>query len=250
MRIPLGIIALLVCLLAVPVQASAKFHYTHTVSATGSIVDNWTVADPEDCASQGAGNVSVSYESKGRIRIRPLIDKFAGRPHSKKPGSWVLAVPGGGGITHLGRKPATGTSTHTDNTVQNPQDSMTTSPCLPADKSACGTTAVKKGSFSITSLDMKTIAVAFDGEPPLSFNNGCLNGALESWQFPQSVVGGSKIYGEVILKMPSMSALRHKHSVTISGSVHQTSAGPRSENGPVMLTDDVTRTVSVTFTKL
>src|SRR3954452_18785169 len=108
MRAALALMAISCCILALPVQASAKFHYTHSVTVTGSIVDNWTISNPDTCASVGAGTVSVDFQTKGSTRIRPLIDRVAGRPHSRKAGSWVLAVPEGGGITHMGTRKATG----------------------------------------------------------------------------------------------------------------------------------------------
>lgn len=107
---------------------------------------------------------------------------------------------------------------------------------------------------TVTGYDRRSILLELVTRPGLRFNppqdpaatRPCRIGSLESWSQPTSVVGGVPRYGDLLAKMPKQSMLAHARVVTVTGTTHRVSTMVSFET----ITDDVTRTVTVTFTKL
>ena len=245
-----ALIAVLAALM-LPSQASSKFRYTHRVDISAELTDTWSVTDPASCGSNGDGSLKVTLTSNGVTRIRPFISKFGGRPRSRKAGVWVLGVPGGGGVTHMRSRKATGTITTADNTVTGPNTEYPGEPCYQPDKSDCKTKALKRALVGASGWDLKNLYADFYAGGG-SFRNltSCRVGVLGSWTYPYNVAGGINRYSDLLLKMPSARALKTKPVVTITATDHKTSTGKPSENSTESITDNVTRTMTVTFTKL
>lgn len=245
-------VLLLVALASIvgPVEASA-FPYTHRIEISGGIVDNWTTSDPASCGSNGDGSLKVSFTTKASTKIRPYVSKFGARPRSKKLGVWTLGVPGGGFATHMGYRNANATITTVDNTVQGPNTLDPTQPCPPPEKDGCGARPLVGTKVLASGWDRRYLysALAFKGD---SFRNttSCRVAGLDSWTFPHAVAGGVNRFSDLLLKMPSAKTLRSKRVTVISASDHHTSSSRRSENGTETFTDDVTRSMTLTITKL
>lgn len=236
--------------LVVPIEASA-FKYTHRVVISGEITDNWTTNDPASCGLNGSGSLTVSFTTKASTRIRPFISKFGGRPRSKKFGVWVLGVPGGGGVTHMGWRKADATIATVDNTVSGPNTDDPTQACPPPDKSGCGAKPMKGALVSASGWDRRYLYSGFSF-PGSSFEYAttCRIAGLHSWTFPHDVAGGVNKYSDLLLRMPSPRSLKRQRTVAVSASDHTVSSSKRSENGTEVFNDDVLRKMTVTFTKL
>ena len=242
----LALILSLAVLIGIPAEASA-FKYTHKITATGTLTDNWTISDSEDCGPVGSGSVSLEFSTIGTKRIRPLIDKVAARRNSKKAGSWVLAVPGGSGFTHMGTLKGKGTITTVDNSVYRP---LTEFPCGTPDKSKCGTHDLK--SFvKISGYDLKNIYGNVNvGSGDFRHISDCQHGALADWSSPPGMKLGVDTEGDMLFKMPSLSAFKNKKTITLTQSDHKFKSSPAGPLDHVSFTDDVTRKITVTITKL
>jgi hypothetical protein len=243
----LALIISLAVLVGVPAEASA-FKYTHKITATGTLTDNWTISDSEDCGPVGSGSVSLDFSTIGTKRIRPLIDKVAARRNSKKAGSWVLAVPGGGGFTHMGSLKGKGTITTVDNSIYRP---LTDLPCGTPDKSKCGTHNLKDVFVTISGYDLKnTYGNVNVGGGDFRYISDCQHGALTNWSSPPGMKLGVDDYGDMLFKMPSVSAFKSKKTITLTQSDHKFKSFPAGPLDHVSFTDDVTRKITVTITKL
>ncbi|MGZ4319191.1 MAG: hypothetical protein ACXVRD_07695 [Gaiellaceae bacterium] len=217
---------------------SKRFHYTHLVSITGQLVDHWTINDSGYCGLVGDGTVTVDYKTTKPALARPFVDPYAGLH-----GSWVLGVPAGGGVGHMPPKPATGTITRVDNTTKTlPPDGDCGGP---PDKSGCGTVALVKPLSVAQGYDLHRLWVDL-GSEEFQYSHGkevaCHIGELDLFSSPPSLAGGTR-KGELLLKMPRASVLRRR-LVKVKGSSHKHSA---YTSGDVTYTEDVTRTVTVTF---
>src|SRR5213080_351030 len=220
---------------------SKRFHYTHRVTVTGHLVDHWTINDPGRCGLVGDGTVTVDYQTTKPSLARPYIDPYAGLH-----GTWVIGVPVGGGIGHMPPKPAAGTITRVDNTTETPPP---TGDCGdPPDKSGCGTVALVKPLSIAEGYDIHRLLADLGGEE-FGYSHGhevaCHIGELSNFSSPPSLAGGSR-KGELFLKMPPARALRRR-LVKVTGASHKHSS---YTEGAVTLTEDVTRTVTVTFKHL
>jgi hypothetical protein len=223
---------------------SKRFHYTHLVSVTGHLVDHWTINDTGYCGLVGDGTVTVDYRTTKPALATPIIDPYAGSDNPKSRGSWVLAVPTGGGIGHMPAKPATGTIARVDNTT--PTLPPTGGDCGgPPDKSGCGTLALVKPRSLVQGYDTHRLLVDLSTEE-FQYQHGvevaCHVGQLGGFSSPPSLAGGNR-RGEFLLAMPKPRALRRR-LLKVTGTTHKHSAG--SEGG-VSWSEDVTRTVTVTF---
>lgn len=250
MRWYLALLIAVVGLTIVPVEASA-FRYTHRVEISGEITDKWTTTDPASCGANGSGSLKFSFSTRTFKRIRPFISKYGGRPRSSKYGVWTLGVPGGGGVTHMGWRNADATITTVDDTTPGPNTEDPPEPCPPADKTDCGTKSLTGVKTRVAGWDKRYVysALSFPGG---SFSNvtGCRTAGLQSWTFPHAVAGGINVYSDLLVKMPSARKLRKQRTVVIRADDHKVSSSKRSENGTETFTDDVTRKITVTFTKL
>jgi hypothetical protein len=223
---------------------SKRFPYTHLVSATGHVVDHWTINDSGYCGLVGDGTVTVDFHTTKPALARPLIDPYAGSDNPKSRGSWVLAVPTGGGIGHMRSQPATGTITRVDNTTKTLPP--TGGDCGgPDDKSGCGARTLVKPMSTVLGYDTHRL-LADLGTEEFGYSRGhevaCHVGELSLFSSPPSVAGGSR-RGELFVNMVPARVLR-RHLVKVTGSSHKHSS---FNEGGVIVTDDVTRTVTVTF---
>jgi hypothetical protein len=239
--------AALFVLAAAPAQAW-KFHYSHRFVATGHLVDHWTIDDPRDCGAVGEGTLTVDFTSVKPSKALVVIDATHNGEPNNTLGSWTLLAPGDafGHITDIRSKPATGTIDLVDNTVPRPP-SYGGDCGLGIDKSGCGTHPLRKRSLvTVSGYNRKLILGNLDGT---FFNEygECGLGSLDGFSSPPAVPGGNKI-GELLIKMPKPSKLRTHKVVTVSATTHKQSSF--GDPGSATVTDDVTRTFSVTFTRL
>jgi hypothetical protein len=215
--------------------AVAKFHYTHRFAATGQLVDHWTMDDPEDCGPVGDGTVTVDFRSAKPVKTRPVIDPT----HSGEGGglgSWALLAPVDpfGHVGSVPPKPAVGTVTLVDNTV--PRPSYDGSDCG-IDTSGCGSHPLHADArVVVAGYNRRFIYV--DLYEQFNHFGPCHIGLVEGFDQPPRSAGGT-----LRLRMPSPSKLRTRKVVTVTGTSHRSSSYGST-------TSDVTRTVTVTFTRL
>lgn len=249
MRLLLAGAGAVIALLVGAAVADAKFHATHSVTVSGSLVDDWTIDEPDDCGNVGGGSVTVGFAFKKPIEVDAHVDRYAGSEVNGDIGRWVFVRPQGPfhQITDIHGQASTTTITRVDNTVKR-QRPPGEAPCEPSDKSGCGATQAKGGLTYLGGYDKKRVmvdlgVVAFStrGAPE------CLIGQLDMFSSPPALAGGTS-KGELVFKMPAASKLRRKKVVTVTGTSHKrTSYGSA---GGTVTTDDVTRTVTVTFKRL
>jgi hypothetical protein len=250
-------IALLAALaLLVPAApAQAKYHPTHRVSVSGQFVNHWTIDDPDDCGPVGGGTVTVDFKSRTPNRAQVGVVRTHGSETNDGKGSWALLGIGdaAGHITDIHPKPARATITRTDETQPRPRpfvdvdhDGLAdSSPCDPPDRTGCGAAPLKKPLVYVVGYDSKRIRV--DLPAPQWPELPCRQGSLDLFSSPPALAGGNA-RGELLLTMPRPSKLRRRKVVKVSGSSHKATRG--GDPGSTQYTDDVTRTVTVTFTRL
>lgn len=236
------LILLAALILVVPAEASA-FKYTHRITATATLTDHWTTKDARECGMVGDGTFTVQMETTASTRIKPLINKVGSRPVGKGSGLWVLGVPAGGGVTHMGPRKAKGTIMLVDNTVPNGPD------CELIPRKDCGTFSAKGSQISVGGYDLRHLyANAYITSQHLNNTGDCLHGALGSWGRDTSVTGGDNKLGDMLFTMPSLKKFKKKKSLTLTKTDHKTSSTKYSES--ISFTDDVTRTITVKIEKL
>jgi hypothetical protein len=239
-------LAVAILLLTAAAADAGKFKYSHRFVATGHLVDHWTIDDPGYCGAVGDGTVTVDFSSAKPSKALVVIDPTHNGEPNNTLGSWTLLAPGDafGHITDIRAKAATGTVDRVDNTA----------PRLPADggdcgggidKSDCGTKPLKGARVEVSGYNRKLIKGDLLGgfAPP---RLACGVGSLDGFSSPPSLAGGNRI-GELLITMPKPSKLRRK-VVTVTRTTHKkTTTG---DPGSAIYTDDVTRTFTVTFTRL
>jgi hypothetical protein len=244
MRSALLIVLCVVLPVVVPAEASA-FHYTHRVTATATLTDNWTIDELRECGALGSGSVSITLKTVTYTKIRPLVDKVGARPIGNKLGLWVLAIPGGGGYAHMRTRKATGTITTVDNTVLKP---AWYGDCGPPNTSKCGTYPLK-GYINIGGFDPTHIyGKASVGD--FRYHSDCQHGALSDFSSPTVTAPGVGAERFLIFKMPSKSSLRKHKKTTLTESDHRATTFTTTDTNGTNFTDDVTRSMTVTFEKL
>ena len=242
MRITALAFALL--LLSASAADAGKFHYSHRFVATGHFVDHWTIDDPRYCGSVGDGTLTVDFTSAKPGKALVVIDQTHNGEPNNTLGSWALLGPGDafGHITDIRAKPATGTIDRVDNTTPRlPGDG---SDCGENGKSGCGTQPLKGALVEVSGYNRKLIKgdLFADGFGDVE----CRIGSVDGFSSPPSLAGGNRI-GELLIKMPKPSKLRRK-VVTVTATTHKTTTF--GDPGSATVTDDVTRTFTVTFTRL
>jgi hypothetical protein len=216
-------------------QAAARFNWTHRVTISGRLTDHWTVSTPGVCGTTGDGSVTLDFHNKSSIHT--LVTRERG---TRK---WLLVGLYGSfhQTTFLPPQPAAGSLTTVDNTAHaNPRPGDT---CLPDDKSGCGMAELRKPRVSLGGHDAGRLR--FDVFSDSFAKSGCQIGQVDRF-------GDVDFFGhktpELLVKMPSPRSFFRRRVVTLSGTSHDRrsfQADPESE----LRTDDVTRTVTVTFTK-
>jgi hypothetical protein len=253
MRIALGA-ALVLLLSAAPAEA-ARYRPDHRVTLDAHFVDHWTIDDPGDCGPVGSGTVTVDVKSRTANRAQVVISRFHASETNDGKGSWTLLniVDKFGHIGDMTAKPGRGTIDRSDETQPRPRefsdvdgDGVSDSaPCDPPDRTGCGVSRLKKPTVEIQGYDSKRIRVDVPG--PQWGELPCHIGSIDLFSSPPGLAGGNA-RGELLLKMPRASKLRRQKVVKVRGSSHKrTSTG---DPGSAAYTDDVTRTATVTFTRL
>jgi hypothetical protein len=219
---------------AVDGAAARKFHYSHRVSISGRLVDHWTIDDTRPCGPVGDGTVTVEFHQKAAARA--LVEYI---PVETK---WFALVPTGRLLGGLPPQPVVGTISFVDNTVATAPPGSGCSD--PIDKSGCGTVPLRG------KADLSGVRRGFTAEMGNSAgfhptSGSCGTGQLDSWTQPPGVAGG-----DVLVKMPSPRSFKRHRTVTVTGTTHKSSSFGGSDPDEPKITDDVTRTVTVTFNRL
>jgi hypothetical protein len=226
-----------------PASSDASGHrrpWTHRITVvTGQLVDHWTLDDSEPCHATGGGTVTLSFHFVKTKRVQLILDPYHG-----ESGSWVVGIPGPtGGIRDMPAQPVAGTLTFADDRTQNPPPEG--GDCDPIDKSGCGTFALPRATkASIFGYNRRYLKADFGGG--LQPRGNCQVGNLET--FTDRLAGGTR-YGDLLLRMPTVRAVKHRRSIMVTGASHKRSVYGECGSGNVC-TEDVTRHVSVTFKHL
>jgi hypothetical protein len=242
-----AVLAVAIALLSASAAEAGKFHYSHRFVATGHVVDHWTIDDPRDCGPIGDGTTTVDFTSVKPSKALVVISPTHNAEPNNTLGSWTLLAPGDafGHITDIGSKPAMATVDLVDNTTPRPPSYG--GDCGGGiDKSGCGAHPLKGARVEVSGYNRKLIKGDLDGEfrPP---SIDCNIGNLSGFSDPPAVAGGNRI-GEMLIKMPKPSKFRTHKVVTVTATTHKTSS--YGDPGSATVTSDVTRTFTVTFTRL
>jgi len=255
-RARMAVALLLVCAGATLTALSAgasptgRFRYSHVVTVSGQYVDHWTMDEPYACGRVGDGTVTVKWRFAKVTKVKLFYDKFAGGPNGTY-GSWVLGSPAGGGVGHLPFQPGSGTITLVDNTTQHPPDPGDT--CEEATpKSDCGTAALGLPIVEVSGHGKRLLVadlarVDFDRRGGNGRPAKCSIG--QATTFRDTFYSGRANEGLLGIPMASIAAVAHRRVVRVVGSSHKRSGTSDCARGDVC-TDDVTRKVTVTFSKL
>ena len=224
---------------------SKRFRYTHLVSVTGHVVDHWTINDSDYCGLVGDGTVTVDFHTTKPALARPFIDPYAGsdNPQVARQLGARRRRPEAGSATCRSQH-AAGTITRVDHATETLPP--TGGDCGGGhDESGCGTRALVGADEHRAGVRHHRLLVDL-GTEEFGYSHGrevaCHVGELGLFSSPPSVAGGSR-RGELFVNMPAARVLRRR-LVKVSGSSHKHSA---FTEGGVTVTDDVTRTVTVTF---
>jgi hypothetical protein len=212
-------------------QAEA-WPWSHRVTISGQFVNHWTVSDPGHCGVNGDGTVTVTFTNKKTIHT--FVTRERGYPR------WLLIGLYFGQSTFLPRQPTNASITTVDNTsATNPYPGDT---CLPVDKSHCGTKSLRKASLALGGLDASRLKFELVSS---DFRNSstCAMGSV--YRFADVDFFGHKT-PQLPIDMPSFRSFKRKHSLTVTGTSHDVKSFPDLDG---TVTNEVTRTVTVTFTK-
>jgi hypothetical protein len=214
-------------------SADARFPWTHRITISGQFVNHWTVSDPTQCGTNGDGTVTVTFSNTKSIHA--VVTRERGSRH------WLLVGLYGSfhQTTFLPPQPAAATLTTVDNTSPaNPHPDDT---CLPIDKSHCGTSQFRKPKVKLGGEDASQLR--FDLFSDRFDTSGCQGGSVTRF-------GDVDFFGhktpELLVKMPSFRSFFRKRSVTVTGTSHDVKSFPDVD---ATIKNDVTRSVTVTFTK-
>ena len=224
------------------------FRYTHRFTVTARLVDRWTVNDTSNCGRTGGGTFTVTFRTAKAAKAEPFIDPSQNSEPNNALGSWILAigVEGQRGIQGINPRPGSASVTSIDKTTPGPNQ-VDGGPCPALDKADCGTSQDKGAKVRIHGYDRRRLVVDLAYRVPNTGSHGvrCYLGSIDG-PFSDRRLGGSR-YGEFLLTMPSPQTLAQRSVVRVTGTSHK-----RISTADVGLssTDDVTRTVTVTFTRL
>jgi hypothetical protein len=223
---------------AVDGAAARKFHYSHRVSISGRLVDHWTVNDTRSCGPVGDGTVTVEFHQRSPAK--------AWVSYNRVEGGWFALVPTSSLLKGLPAQPVAGTISLVDNTVATTPPGSSCSE--PIDKSGCGTIPVH-GKADLLSGDRRGFTADLDDSGFRPAKGSCGTGELNSWTDPPDVAGGLED-ALMLVKMPSPRSFKRHHTVTVTATTHKASSTGGSDPDDPKITDDVTRTLTVTFTRL
>jgi hypothetical protein len=229
-------------------SSGKHFRYTHRVALTGRLVDHWTFNDPAECGRFGDGTVTVTFRMTTAPKVRLVIEPGKNAEPNNTLGSWILGVPTGGGIGDLRSQPASGTVTLVDNTSLRPPSPG--GDCGVQDKSDCGTKTIPRWETKIAGYNRHQLYADLLGGWSHKSNGrpiACGIGQVEMFSMGR-LTGGSRA-GELLLPMASTKTVAHHRVVRVTGTGHKHSSFPDCGSG-TSCSDDVTRSVTVTFKRL
>jgi hypothetical protein len=218
--------------------------WTHRItSLTGEYVNHWKLNSSEPCGLVGDGTVTVKFRMTTAPRVALVYSRFASAEPSGY-GSWIVGIPSahGGGLVGGPLRPAAGTVTLVDNTVQRPPEPG--DECLPPEKSGCGTKALRRPLIRLSGYNRRFLVA----DLLAAFRVGeCQIGQTDSFT-DRPFSGGTRL-GELLLRVPSVGAVSRRRVLKLTGATHKvTSSTDCQPDGTC--SDDVTRRVTVTFKKL
>ena len=188
---------------------------------------------------------------KKLTKVRLFYDKYAGGPNGTS-GSWVLGSPAGGGVGHMPSQPGIGTITLVDNTTQHPPDpGDTCEETTP--KSDCGTVALLGPPLVSVTGDGKRRLVAdlvrvdFDREAEPAGRSSAPSARRRRSTTSSTAAAPTEASWRSRWRASRTGA--HKRLVRVAGFSHKVSGTNDCARGNTC-TDDVTRRVTVTFTRL
>lgn len=211
--------------------------WTHRITVVkGELTDHWTLVDSRPCQLTGGGTVTVSFHF---VKPNKLVQLFM-LPRTR----WVVAIPGPyGGFVDMKPQPGAGTITFTDDRTQNPPDPDHGN-CDPIEESRCGTFPLPRNiKVQISGYDRRYLkADLFPSFKPTRAT--CQTGYVD--RFTDRHYTGGTPSGQLLLRMPSVRAVKQRPSITVTGTSHKRSVFADCEDGQIC-SEDVTRNVSVTF---
>jgi hypothetical protein len=188
-----------------PSQAAPEARaWSHRITVlSGEYVDRWTVDDPEPCGLVGDGTLTVTFRMTVAPRVLLVYSRFAGAEPSGY-GRWIVGVPSahGPGLTDGPRRPATGTITLVDNTVQRPP--RPDDECEPPQKSGCGTRSLGRTTITFTGYNRRFLLADLGAEFRAG-RGGCGLGRTD--RFTDRFFTGGTREGELLLRMPSVATV-------------------------------------------
>ncbi|MBJ7355113.1 MAG: hypothetical protein JHC98_09825 [Thermoleophilaceae bacterium] len=247
-------IALLVAatalLISLPAEAQA-FRYTHGLTMTAQLTDRWTVKDTSECGVNGGGSVNLNLRTVGSTRFRPYYDRKAPRRLGPKHGNLVLTVPQGSLVVPMPPRLSIGTIETVDNTYIPPDPDIPEDFCPELDKSGCGAFPVVDAFLSVGGSDPRhlyaTAAMPFTGFSV--FGAGpCQLGMLDGWAEPPNVSINAPSPSVLTFGPTSARAIGRYKYRAFSRTTYETMTTVLSDS--VVVTDDITRTITVKIAKL
>lgn len=218
--------------------------WTHRItSLTGEYVDHWKLNSSEPCGLVGDGTVTVKFRMAIAPRVALVYSRFASAEPSGY-GKWIVGIPSahGPGIVDAPRRPAAGTITLVDNTVQRPPEPG--DECPPLEKSGCGTSPLRRPLIYLTGYNRRFLTADLSA----TFRVGeCRIGQTDSFT-DRPFSGGTRL-GELLLRMPSVATVSRRRVLILTGTSHKVTSSTDCEPDG-SCSDDVTRRVTVTFKKL
>src|SRR5262249_49833573 len=199
---------------ALPVEAAAKYHYTHRVSLSGTWVDHWSINDPHTCDAVGDGTVTVTFRSR-------LPSKVGVLPPSRHNLRWQFDAPLGSFHIPSGLPPkaAVATIDREDNTTQRttPEDDCSEVPVL---KNGCGSARLGHARVYVDGQDRKRLKASLYSDDFRDFkdpNASC--GVGNATRFDETPCRPNifNLFG----RMPSVKTFRHKHSISVTATSHE-----------------------------
>lgn len=216
--------------------ADARFPWTHRLTISGQFVDHWSISTPGLCGTTGDGSVTVSFHNTKSIHV--LVTRQRGDR------AWLLVGLTTGQFhqpTFLPPQPAAASITTVDNT--GPANSTPDNPCDPIDKSHCGTAQMRRPRVYLEGLDAARLKFNLFTDDFRRTN--CQVGTVIGF-------GDVDFFGQktpqLLVKMPSARSFFRRRTVTLTGTSHTRKSFQADPDSPSQ-TDDVTRTVTVTFAK-
>jgi hypothetical protein len=223
--VPATCVVIVAAAFSAPAQAKKRFHFTHTVTVSGKIVDEWTRTAASDCGLQGTGSLTMTFAWAAAQKVTPTRN-----PQHR----WTLDVPVNKNTVLRRDLPAQrtiGTATWVDNTTR------AGSQCSPPEK-ACGTRAFNDKT-GISGVDLKSLDFRLALPSPPSAD--CQIGNFETFNQPPFTPR------EFLLRMPSPRKLARQKTVV----VRRTFVGRLTDSDEFGSIDEtVTTEVVVTFKRL